>query len=165
MQDRSQLEAALPDNARLIIGELADTVPEFTAQMSNLAPIGFVSIDVDYHWSAVEALKVFIGKPLAYLPIVAIYLDDVTRDIHNPWSGELAAVSEFNASNELRKIGPMNFLRETRVFKNARWISQMYALHVFDHPSRFSVLRSYGDVVLTNPYLPRPSVAADRDRD
>lgn len=156
MQDRARLEAALPSNAKLIIGQLAETVPEFISQLSEAAPVGFVSIDVDYYWSALEALQVFTGTPLAYLPMVTIYLDDVTRDIHNPWCGELAAVHEFNNRNDLRKIGPMNFLRETRVFKNARWISQMYVLHIFDHPSRFSVLRDYEDVVLPNPYLPAP---------
>lgn len=155
MQDRVRLEAALPGNAKLIIGDLADTVPEFASRIRHEAPIGFVSIDVDYHWSAVEALRVFQSDPLTYLPIVTIYLDDVTRDIHNSWSGELAAVTEFNDMNELRKIEPMNFLRETRVFKNARWIGQIYALHVFDHPYRFSILDNYGDVVLSNPYLPR----------
>lgn len=164
MQDRARLEAALPANARLVIGELADTVPTFTSGLSDAAPVGFVSIDVDYHWSAVEALQVFTGEPLKYLPMVTIYLDDVTRDIHNPWSGELAAVQDFNDMDETRKIGPINFLRDSRVFKNAKWIGQMYMLHVFDHPSRFSVLERYGAVVLKNPYLPASSGAVDRDR-
>ena len=157
MQDRARLEAALPPNAKLVIGSLADTVPTFAAGLSEAAPIGFVSIDVDYHWSALEALEVFTSAPLTYLPMVVIYLDDVNRDIHNPWSGELAAVHEFNERSELRKIGPLNFLRESRIFKNGKWISQMYALHVFDHPLRFSVLSEYGEVVLANPYLPGQS--------
>ena len=164
MQDRARLESALPSNARLIIGEISQTLPEFLSQLSAAAPIGFVSLDVDYYWSTVEALQVFRGAPLNYLPMVPIYLDDVSADIHNPWCGELAAVGEFNGTDEMRKIGPMNFLRETRVFKNARWISQMYVLHVFDHPARFSVLRDYADVVQTNPYLPGLSDPAEQGR-
>ncbi len=153
MVDRKRLEAALPANGRLIIGAVADTVPAFTAQLTERAPIGFVSFDLDYHWSTVEALQVFTDAPRCYLPMVTIYLDDVNADIHNPWCGELAAVHEFNERDEMRKIAPMNFLREARMFKNAKWIGQMYVLHVFDNPLRFSLLKDYGTVVLQNPYL------------
>jgi hypothetical protein len=82
-----------------------------------------------------------------------MYMDDVGSVAHNPWCGELAAVSDFNAASTVRKIAPFNFLRETRLFKNAKWLSHMYTLHVLDHPVRFSVLEKYGYVVLDNPYL------------
>jgi hypothetical protein len=48
-------------------------------------------------------------------------------------------VSEFNRSRSLRKIAPDRFLRSRRVFKNARWIDQLFPLHVLDHPERHEI--------------------------
>lgn len=63
-----------------------------------------------------------------------VYFDDVWDESHSPWAGELLAIREFNQSKTLRKIEPYRFLRSRRVFKNARWIDQIYALHLFDLP-------------------------------
>lgn len=147
------LRANLPSNAQLILGDMASTVPAFLSARPADSPIGFVSLDVDYYWSSVEALKCFAGPAELYLPRVTMYLDDIGFVAHNPWCGELAAISDFNAGGDMRKIAPFNFLRESRLFKNARWLSHMYTLHVLDHPLRFSLLEKYGHVVLDNPYL------------
>jgi hypothetical protein len=66
MQAPDRLQASLPSNARLILGDLASTVPAFLSDRPADAPIGFVSLDVDYYWSAVEALKCFAG-PLNFI--------------------------------------------------------------------------------------------------
>jgi len=71
----------------------------------------------------------------------------------NPWCGELLAVNEFNAAQPLRKVSPLNFLRQRRIFRNAKWIDHMFALHVFDHPVRSSARVSGRPVRLDNPYL------------
>lgn len=154
MEDPERLRQRLPANAALMLGDLRQTVGEFLANLRHDTPIGFVSLDVDYYWSSVEALRVFSATTAErYLPIVTMYLDDVTRDIHNPWCGELAAVNDFNAQSEMRKIAPFNYLREERILKNARWIGQMYLAHILDHPARHTVLQDYGLVSLDNPYL------------
>jgi hypothetical protein len=153
MEAPDRLRASLPQNARLILGDLSSTLEEFLSTMPADSPIGFVSLDVDYYWSAVDALRCFDGAAELYLPRVTMYLDDISSAAHNPWCGELAAISDFNASHELRKAAPFNFLRESRLFKNARWLSQIYTLHVLDHPARFSLLENYGHVALENPYL------------
>jgi hypothetical protein len=153
MESPDQLRAKLPPNAKLIFGEIATTIPEFLAKQSPESPIGFVSVDVDYFWSAVDALASLQADPALYLSRVTMYFDDVGSPHHNPWCGELAAIKQFNEENELRKIAPFNFLRETRLFKNASWIRHMYTLHVLDHPFRFASLKNYGHVALGNPYL------------
>jgi hypothetical protein len=153
MEAPDQLRAKLPANAELILGDIASTVPQFLSTRPADSPIGFVSVDVDYYWSAVDTLKSLIGTPELYLPRVTMYFDDVSSVTHNRWCGELAAIDEFNNSNTSRKISLYNFLRESRLFKNAKWLGQMYILHVLDHPSRFSVLMNYGHVVIDNPYL------------
>jgi hypothetical protein len=153
MQDPERLRHQLPPNAQLILGDIAATVPGFLAALPADSPIGFVSLDVDYYWSAVEALKLFTGRPEQYLPRVTMYCDDVYSSAHNPWCGELAAIADFNTQNAMRKISPFNFLREERLFKRPKWISHMFTANVLDHPARFTYLKDYGDVVLDNPYL------------
>lgn len=56
------------------------------ASASNMpdSPIGFVSVDVDYYWSAIDALKSLVGPPGLYLPRVTMYFDDVGSVTHNP---------------------------------------------------------------------------------
>jgi hypothetical protein len=153
MQDPDQLRAALPPNAKLILGDLTSTTAEYMITHEERSPIGFVSIDVDYYWSSAEALKCLTARALHYLPSITMYFDDIGGAGHNPWCGELLAIREFNKENTLRKIAPINFLRERRLFKNASWIGKMYFCHVFDHPNRLERLKNYGQVELRNDYL------------
>ena len=133
--DQEALREKLPANAQLIIGELGDTVPSFLAELNPQAPIGFTAIDVDYYSSAVAALQIFADPmPSKYLPLPIVYLDDIVLPSHSRFSGELLAVEEFNAAHQQRKIDQHRFLRSQRIFKQARWIDQIFLLHVFDHP-------------------------------
>lgn len=130
------LRRALPSNAKLVLGPIRETVKDFIASLSPEAPLAFISVDVDYYSSAVDVLKVLEGSPNKYLPIILTYLDDIRIDGANPWCGELLAVQEFNASHALRKIAPFTMLRSKRLFKNPRWIDQIYMAHIFDHRTR-----------------------------
>jgi hypothetical protein len=65
-----------------------------------------------------------------------LYLDDVWYEQHNPWCGELLAIQAFSETHEMRKIAPFTNLRGKRLFRNARWIDQMYMAHVLDHLAR-----------------------------
>jgi hypothetical protein len=133
--DQVALRKKLPTNARLLIGELEDTVPRFLAELSPEAPIGFAAVDVDYYSSALAALQIFADPiPSKYLPLPILYLDDIVLPSHSRFSGELLAVEEFNAAHKHRKIDQHRFLRSQRIFKQARWIDQIFLLHVFDHP-------------------------------
>lgn len=151
MQDRQALERRLPPNAKLVIGDIAQTVPDSLRHLA--APIGFISIDVDYYSSSVEALRILDGAPEQYLPTVVIYLDDVGYDEHNVFAGELLAVEEFNQSHPMRKITKFTMLRQKRLFQRAKWIEHMYLAHIFDHPARTDALNTRGGVVLDNYYL------------
>lgn len=134
--DFEALRRSLPERCRLLIGDVAETIPGYLAGVGPDAPIGFISVDVDYYSSTVRTLPVLDGAPDRYLPIVPVYLDDVAMDGCNPWNGELLAVAEFNAARPLRKIAPFNLLRSKRIFKNAQWIDRMFAAHIHDHPAR-----------------------------
>lgn len=154
--DRAALTAKLPANARVIYGDVAQTIAGFLSELTAEAPLGFVALDLDYYSSSRDALCLFADPDSSkYLPLVPVYLDDVAFPGHNEWCGELLAVKEFNSDWELRKIGKYNFLRNTRVFKNPAWIDHMYALHVLDHAARQAGTgaATRRRIVLDNPYL------------
>jgi len=135
MEDRAALSARLPAFARLVIGDVMQTVSDIAVEL-RAAPLGFVSMDVDYYWSTVEALRIFTHPPECYLPTVDLYLDDLMFEGHSPAGGELLAVAEFNAANERRKIFAHRMLAEKRLFRRGDWIAHMHTFHVLDHAER-----------------------------
>jgi hypothetical protein len=148
-----KLRGVLPSNVQLLIGNVSETVAGFLATLSNDEPIGYVVFDLDYYSSTVDALRVLKdADPKKYLPVTCAHMDDIHHERHNSWCGELLAIDEFNREQPLRKIEHHAFLAQSRLFRRASWIPQMFYLHVLDHPGRrkpyFSQTR-----VLANPYL------------
>jgi hypothetical protein len=137
MVDCERLRTRLPPNTHLILGELKDTVPDFARSLSPDAPLGFVSVDVDYFSSTSEALNLLVDPdPRKYLPTSVIYFDDIDDWSSNDWCGELLAIHEFNQHNPMRKLRHDPFLVARRVIKHAVWHEQVFLLHVLDHPER-----------------------------
>jgi len=132
--DRERLARLLPDDVRVIYGPLAQTARGFADTVAS--PIGFISFDLAYYSSTWDAMQVLQGPASHYLPTVPCYLGAIAMETANPDVGELLAVREFNAASPMRKIHPMTWLRERRIFKNAYWHRQIYTLHVHDHPQR-----------------------------
>jgi ketosteroid isomerase-like protein len=146
MKGREALEKVLPPNARIIFGQLSDTVPAFIESLSPRTPLGFVVIDVDYFSSATMAFRLLTHPdPNKYLPLATVYVDNVLAPSHNDWCGELLAVREFNDNQPKRKLARDGFIRSRRIFKNAIWLDQMFLLHMFDHPSDATRNRSSAD--------------------
>jgi len=151
LKDKDLLLKNLPNNARIEFGNLEDTVGIFLTDVR--APIGFISVDLDYYCSTVNALTIFNGPSDLYLPMVVMYFDDVHLEGHNRYCGELLAIENFNSGHDLRKITKFNFLKQRRIFRNANWIEQMYLCHIFDHAWRTKSLKAKRGKILTNPYL------------
>jgi hypothetical protein len=148
MENREALQKRLPDNASIAFGEVSDTVKPF---LERCATIGFISVDLDYYHSTVEALELLDGTPEKYLPWVVMYFDDVEFDRHNPFCGELAAIEEFNRGHADRKIAKFNLLRQRRIFQRATWLDHMYIAHIFDHA--FRMRERNQKAVLDNPFI------------
>jgi len=148
-----KLSAALPENAKLVIGDVEETVGKFTNELPSTEPIGFVSVDIDYYSSAKNALKIFNDSPEKYLPITVMYFDDIHLDWHNQWCGELLAIKEFNEENRFRKIDYNRFFEHQRIFKKTRWLKHMYLCHILDHPERVTIKVSNKKRTIKNPYL------------
>lgn len=122
--------------AKLVLGDVRATISDFL-ESERPAPLGFASIDLDYHSSTVAALSLFERDDMQhYLPRVFMYLDDIIGDdweLHSEFTGELCAVKEFNERHAMRKISKINCLRYKRMLLSP-WVEQMYVLHLFDHP-------------------------------
>ncbi len=151
--DVDSVRARLPSNVTLVLGDVATTSVEWLHARSSSAPVGFVSVDLDYYYSTKGALQALLGSPEAYLPQTHVYLDDIQEESHNSYCGELLAVREFNQENELRKIERHFFFRHSRVFQRAPWIGHMFILHVLDHPTRSTLEQGREPLHLLNPYL------------
>jgi hypothetical protein len=151
--DSERLKARLPANARLILGDLDETIDDFVAGMSEAAPLGFATLDVDYHSSSLAALRLFTGRPELYFPYVPVYVDDLALPTHTRFAGELLAIEEFNEAHELRKLEFDRMLPYNRVFKHAEWLAHMFKLHVLDHPIRRNVAGTGRQMHVPNPYL------------
>ena len=116
----------LPPRARLILGDVANTVPEFVQTFNGI--LGFVSIDLDLYSSTVSAMPLFELHARNYLPVMPVYVDDMNVCIgYNPWCGEELALSEFNDLHKLRK-----FEQKSDIWR----IQNFHVFHVFDHPIR-----------------------------
>jgi hypothetical protein len=151
--DREALVASLPANAEIRFGPVEQTVTAFAAELGPEAPLGFATLDVDFYSSSVGALRLFTGRPDAYLPYVTVYVDDLALPTHTRYAGELLAIREFNRDHELRKLDWDWNLRNTRLFKGAEWLTHMFKLHVLDHPERGDLSRPEGVASFENPYL------------
>lgn len=134
--DHDAIRVQLPSNARLVSGQIKDTLPAFCAEhLNHESPVGFVAVDVDLYSSTVEVFKLFGSTdPEVYLPVTVAYFDDINDLLtNNAWCGEMLAIREWNEVHELRKI------EEMRVRQNhspAGWHDHLYGYHVLDHPVR-----------------------------
>jgi hypothetical protein len=121
-------------SARLLIGPLSETVPEFAAMQA--APVGFASFDMGDYTGTHTGLE-FLAAPVAQLlPRVHIYFGCVLGYTYGECVGERAAIVEYNEEATLRPVSPMFGMRHyvPRRFRNADWPERYYMAHVFDHP-------------------------------
>jgi hypothetical protein len=144
--DQAALKAVLK-HAKLILGDVASTVPAFL-NTQNVAPVGFVSFDLDYYSSTKVALKLLEGGPELRLPRTYCYFDDLMWpefSCQNEFVGELCAIREFNEEHALMKLAPIHMLSHMLPHP-APWNQQMYVLHDFGNPL-YSVNVTPGGVV------------------
>lgn len=120
--------------ARLHLGLVKDTVGDFI--FSGPAPIAFISIDLDYYSSTMEAFKVLEADAELLLPRVHCYFDDIMGFTNSEFNGERLAIAEFNHSHETRKISPIFGLKHFLPprYANDEWVEEMYMAHIFEHP-------------------------------
>ena len=120
--------------AKLLLGDVAETVLRFNA--GDHAPIGFISFDLDYYSSTVNAFRIFDCSDRYILPRVFCYFDDIASDghqIHCDQVGEMLAIREFNEQQKGACVmAAPSVMRFGTVFP-ADWQQQMFACHRFMH--------------------------------
>lgn len=133
--DQAALEAKLK-RARLVLGDVKDTVPNFF-ETRRSAPLGAAFFDLDFWSSTKNSFRIFEGSPKTMLPRVFCYCDDVIsgegggvlcEDV-----GQLRAIRDYNAGDSSRKLRRVAGLAEKRPVR-AVWPHQIYVHHAFDHP-------------------------------
>lgn len=139
--DQMKLRSRLT-RAQLVLGDVADTVVDFTQSVDEKEPVGFVSFDLDYWSSTVSALNIFRQRADACLPRVWCYFDDIVAMI--PDIGELLAIDQFNEEWSERKIRHPYALRTNIPFRPV-WANQMFQAHFFDHPRYATLLAETKD--------------------
>lgn len=131
--DKAALQRRLRSTTKLILGDVAETVPQF--MQTDFAPIGFISFDLDFYSSTKAALQIFDLPDQKLLPRVFCYFDDIIGnddEIMSEFVGELLAISEYNTEHEKSKIDLLRGLRFNRIVP-ATWPSMVYIMHRFDH--------------------------------
>jgi hypothetical protein len=130
--DVQKLQSRLT-KAKLILGDVDETVPKFVA--SGSAPVAFIAFDLDLWSSTNQALKVFDAPSGSLLPRVYSYFDDTLGMTHNEFAGERLAIQEFNAGHETRKIAQIPGLKHFVLpsLANQWWVDSFYLAHIFDH--------------------------------
>jgi hypothetical protein len=122
-------------NARLVMGDVGETVPRFNAAPH--APVGFISFDLDYYTSTVDAFRIFQSPDAGFLPRVFCYFDDIVSDglqIHCDDVGQLLAIREFNEKSDgTCRLSAPSILRTGSLFP-AVWQEQLRVYHRFNHP-------------------------------
>jgi hypothetical protein len=121
--------------AELIIGDVQKTIADFMERDRDY-PIGFISFDLDYYSSTLEAFRILQGPAELCLPRVYCYFDDIVGndwENHSEFVGELLAIKEFNENNPMRRIAPIHLLRHKRRMP-AIWNDKMYLFSNFEHP-------------------------------
>jgi len=131
--DIPKLVSRLNGRAELVLGDIADTFPRWL--MDAHAPIGFMSIDVDYYSSTAGILNALQHcAPTCLLPISSFYLDDILCFGVPRCTGEFAAAQEFNSVCANRRfIDAAEWIALQRPFRPL-WLKRMFDLYCFDHP-------------------------------
>ena len=114
----------IDNRARLIIGDVKNTIPQFCNEFNGT--LAYTSLDLDYYSSTVNSFPLFEMPTEKLLPAVCMHVDDIhTNLVYNPWCGESLAINEFNQKHQYRKIH-----EKSMIYK----IPNFHVLHVFDHP-------------------------------
>ena len=131
--DEAGLRARLT-SAQLVLGDVADTVSRWTRDEH--APVGFIAFDLDFYSATAEALRVLSADAEGLLPRVLCYFDDIFGHSWTDFMGPRAAIDEFNAAHERRKVAKIHGLRyELAPHEHPeQWHEKMYVAHLFDHP-------------------------------
>jgi hypothetical protein len=120
--------------AQLMLGPVSETVPRFLH--STHPPIGFLAFDLAYYSSTTDAFGLLDAPAQRLLPRVGCFFDDVFGYAWSDLVGARAAIADWGAAHEQRKLAKIHGLRYSLPPSqdSLPWHEQMYLAHVLDHP-------------------------------
>ncbi len=130
--DQQELQRRLK-RSRLIYGDVEQTIGPFIA--ARHPPVAFVGWDFSVYTATRAGLRLFDGESAGLLPRTLCSFRSSIGPENCEYTGELLAISEFNASHERRKlckIHGLNYFVPTR--HSGHWVEWLYTLHIFEHP-------------------------------
>ena len=128
MKDESALRQRLSPRAKLVVGDVAQTVPQFVRN-SRHAPVGFIACDLGLYSSTRDALQVLSLPEKRMLKRVPMYFSCTDGFEMHQFAGERLAIAEFNSRNHHVRIDQWRGISFWRAFPEARWIQGMHVAH------------------------------------
>ena len=122
--------------SKLVLGNVAQTVEGF-CEREDPPPIGFISLDLDFHSSTAAALRILRADHRFFLPRIVCYVDDMVggaAEAYNEFTGALLAIRDFNDEHARMKVAPVVGLRHISKHLPQIWHEQVFVAHRFDHP-------------------------------
>jgi hypothetical protein len=129
----AELQNPVLESTRLVVGNVAETVPTFFAKFKP-APVACVFFDLVLYSSTLAALKLFDADEQHFLPRIFCYFDDIIgseKELYSDFTGARLAIREFNDAHVHQKISPTYHLvaRAPDV-----WHQKIFVRHDFQHP-------------------------------
>jgi hypothetical protein len=130
--DREVLERRLR-RATVRYGHVKETLGSFL--QSGPPRVGFVGFDLLQYSSTRDGLRVFDADVSRLLPRTPCSFRGILGKDFCEFVGEMAAISEFNAAHDTRKLSQIPGMKHfAHPRHNGFWTEMLYSLHVFDHP-------------------------------
>ncbi|MDA2916804.1 hypothetical protein MYX64_08210 [Nitrospinae bacterium AH_259_B05_G02_I21] len=126
--DEAALRQRLSSRTTLIIGDVAQSVPDFVRD-SRHPPVGFIACDFATYSSTRDALQVLSLPGKRMLMKVPMCFGNIAGLGWHQFAGELLAIAELNAKNHNVKIDQWHGISSWRVFPEAPWLQSMYVAH------------------------------------
>lgn len=133
--------------ATLVLGDVRDTVPRFFDE-HDPPPVGCAFFDMNVYTSTRAGLELFTAAPENLMPRIMCHFDtvvsnEVLRAFNNDYVGENAAIHEFNAEHDDRKVAKVKY--KTPWELGPIEPKEIYQFHHFDHPEYGTPVRTSGD--------------------
>jgi hypothetical protein len=74
------------------------------------------------------------ADPSLLLPRIHCFFRNILGNTYGDFNGERLAISEYDASHDVRKISKIYGLQYFLRPNVGRWADQYYMAHIFDHP-------------------------------
>jgi hypothetical protein len=142
--DRDALEKRLGGQAQLVLGDVATTTAQWSADPQ--APLGAIMFDLDFYTSTIAAFGLLTKQHV--LPRIWCYFDDISGYPDNAYTDRIGvreAIREFNLDPQRTLLN--DHLSPAYTFRGMppeAWYEQIFLYHRLSHPDYNTCLSTGG---------------------